>query len=369
MKKIHILFISPILVVGGTERVLINIMNNLPRDKFRVELVLFDSSGRFTKNLKSDIEVYDLNIPSVTRGMFSLLKTIYRVKPDAIFSGIGHLNVSLAPFIPLFRYILPSTAWFARQSSIATINNQFEKSPTLYNWLYRRFYKNYNKVISQSIYMQNDLVDNYSLPQERSVVINNPIDVERITLLSKEEKSLSFDKNRINIISVGQLRPEKQHHLALEALAKLDENYILTFLGDGEKQDYLEDLALELNIKDRVHFLGYQQNPYPYMREADLLVLSSKHEGFPNVVLEANICGTPAVSFECPGGVVEIIDDGVNGFLVSNQDVNSLVRGIKRATEHPFDSNIIRDMVTKKYSLGLIVEKYQKILKEGKNYE
>jgi glycosyltransferase involved in cell wall biosynthesis len=367
VKKTHILFVSPILVVGGTERVLINIMNSLPREEYRVEIVLFDMSGRFTKNLKSDIVIYDLGIPSITKGMFALLQKIYQLKPDIVFGGMGSLNVSLAPFIPLFRYILPSTAWFARQSSIATINNQFEKSPKFFDWLYHRFYKNYNQIISQSNYMQNDLIDNYSLPREKSVVINNPIDIEKITTLSQEQCNYSCD--RVNIISVGQLRPEKQQHLMLKALAKLDKNYILTFLGDGSEQDSLEALALELNLQDRVQFLGYQPNPYPYMRDADMLILSSKHEGFPNVVLEANLCGLPVVSFASPGGVVEIIEDGVNGFLVSNQDVDGLAMGIERVVGHEFDSDSIKRIIIEKYSMGLIMTKYQKILKEGKNYE
>ena len=363
MKKIKILFAIPELNAGGAERVILNIINSIDREAFEIHLALFNSSGVLVKELRDDVVLHDLHLSSVTKGIFSFIKKIYEIRPDVLFSGIGHLNIALAPFIPILRYLLPSTYWVARQSSIISINNLLEKRPSVHEWLYHHVYKNYDKIICQSVYMQNDLIDNYQFPIEQTEVINNPVDIKRINRLSSKASVNLLDKDSINLLSVGQLRPEKQQEFMIRALAMLDQRYRLTLIGDGVKRSSLEDLAEELEIQDRVRFLGYQSNPYIYMREADLLILSSKYEGFPNVVLEANVCGLPVVSLCSPGGVIEIIEEGVNGFLVSTKNIEDLVKGVERAVKYKFDTKVIETMMTERYSLDLIIKKYQKILK------
>jgi glycosyltransferase involved in cell wall biosynthesis len=165
------------------------------------------------------------------------------------------------------------------------------------------------------------------------------------------------------------LRSEKRQEHLLKTLAKLGSDYSLTIVGEGKIRSLLEQMTDKLGISKLVRFIGYQSNPYSYMRGADILVLSSEYEGFPNVVLEAGVCGLGVVSYRCAGGVEEIIEDGINGFLVKDGDIESLSNGIKRAKEYQFDSNNIEKRIKEKYNKSLIVNRYQKILKERIDYE
>jgi glycosyltransferase involved in cell wall biosynthesis len=352
----------PQLNMGGAERVIINIMNHLNRDKFTISLLLFNRNGSLMEDLNSDIAIYSLNICSVAKGIPKLLLKIYQLRPDILFSGIGNLNLYISLFIPLMRHLIPETKWVARQASILTLNNRAEKSPKLYEWLYKRIYKNYNIVICQSKYMQRDLVENYNFPKEQSVVINNPIDIKKINELSNKSIKYPFDRNKIRLISVGGLRYEKRQDLLLKAFAKLSDKYTLTIIGDGIKRDELEKLSKKLEIDNRVVFLGYLKNPYPYIKSADIFLLTSEYEGFPNVLLEANLLKIPVIAFNSIGGVAEIIENGVNGVLVPYKDINTLVETINK-TVNKYKGDAIRDRAVKKYSINLIIKKYELILK------
>ncbi len=360
----NILFIIPKLDSGGAERVLLNIMNYLDREIFNLSLLIFQDGGSLMDNLKEDIKVYNLNSKSTLQGIPLLLKKIYILKPDIIFSGIGNLNLYLSIFIPIIKLFLPKTIFIARQASILTLNNSQEKSPLLYKWLYKRVYKNYNRVICQSLYMQRDLIDNFTFPKEKSVVINNPIDIEGLKRLSAEQIEYPFN-NSIRLIHIGQLRYEKRQDLLLRAFSKLDSRYSLTIIGDGVKRDELESLAHQLNIYDRVAFLGYQKNPYSYLREADILLLTSEYEGFPNVLLEANLFGLPVISFNSIGGVNEIIEDKKNGIIVPHGDIEAFATAIENIDIKNFNREKIMEDTEEKYSIDLIIEKYQKVFIKG----
>jgi len=210
--------------------------------------------------------------------------------------------------------------------------------------------------------MQRDLVENYNFPKEQSVVINNPIDIKKINELSNKSIKYPFDRNKIRLISVGGLRYEKRQDLLLKAFAKLSDKYTLTIIGDGIKRDELEKLSKKLEIDNRVVFLGYLKNPYPYIKSADIFLLTSEYEGFPNVLLEANLLKIPVIAFNSIGGVAEIIENGVNGVLVPYKDINTLVETINK-TVNKYKGDAIRDRAVKKYSINLIIKKYELILK------
>jgi glycosyltransferase involved in cell wall biosynthesis len=109
----------------------------------------------------------------------------------------------------------------------------------------------------------------------------------------------------------------------------------LTILGDGPDRAALEARAAALGVAAAVRFAGFQDNPFAYFAAADLFVLSSRYEGLPNVLLEALACGCPAIAFDCPHGVREIVRDGVNGVLVPPEDVAALRAAMLRVLQDP----------------------------------
>nr|WP_278252245.1 glycosyltransferase [Deferrivibrio essentukiensis] len=158
--------------------------------------------------------------------------------------------------------------------------------------------------------------------------------IDEIRRKSEEElpKEFKYLENENYIINVGSLCYQKGQDLLIKAYSKLDDikdNYKLVLVGRGPDKDKLVNLTNELGLKDRVIFIDFQNNPYPFIKHAEIFVLSSRYEGFPNVLIEAMICGTPVVSFDCPTGPNEIIDNEVDGILVSSIDETKLSYSIQ----------------------------------------
>ena len=109
----------------------------------------------------------------------------------------------------------------------------------------------------------------------------------------------------------------------------------LIILGSGEKRRKLEMLVQSLELQEWIHMPGFVQNPYDYMREADVFALSSKWEGFGNVVVEAMATGTPIVSTDCPSGPAEILEGGRWGKLVPVSDEQKMAEAIMETLVSP----------------------------------
>ena len=309
----HVLFLIPSLRGGGAERVITTLLQHLDRSSFKLTLALVDArESVFLNEVPADVEFIDLRCRRVRYALPKIIAMIWKRRPDVVFSTLGHLNLALA----LLRPLLPRhPRYIARESSIVSQVLAAYRNPRLWRWMYRRFYGNHDVIVCQSQVMLDDLVANHAFPRERTVLIHNPVDVERARRLAAEtgpDNDPAFKKNLdgVQLVATGRLAHPKGFDLLIEALALLDAAQIrLTILGEGPLRACLERLAYTRGVADRVRFAGFQENPYAYFARANAFVLSSRFEGFPNVVLEALACGTPVIATPALGGTRKILDD------------------------------------------------------------
>lgn len=302
----RVLFLLPNLRGGGAERVVVTLLRTLDRSKFQLSLGVVDLQGAaYLEDLPPDVEVIDLGCTRVRQAIPGMVRLIRNRRPDLVFSTLGHLNLALG----MVHWALPAgTRLVGREATI--LSRMVEGlSP---RWFWRRaygfFYRQFDRIVCQSRTMQEDLASGFGLPEARMTVINNPVDADRIRRLALEgPPPPRREPGTRHLVAAGRLSPEKGFDLLIEALARCaDPGLRLSILGQGPLRAELEALVVAWGLQAQVTFLGFQKNPYPYFRNADVFVLSSRFEGFPNVVLEAMACGTPVIATPL-GPVAEIV--------------------------------------------------------------
>lgn len=347
----NILFVMPILGLTGADRVIFTLLNNLDRARFRPMLLLYKNDpdlNVLVKELRPDVEVTYLNISGRARFSFpKILTGIRRVckekKVSTIFISSGTSNAVISPFLFLFGKRVKT---IARESNLPSL---FEKSAVV-KFLYNRTYKNYDYIVAQSDDMRSDLINNFNIPADKIVKINNPLDYRYITELSLRDGEPCFDRTKINLLSIGRMTYQKGFDLLLNEFAKVsDERYHLTIIGEGEDKQALLDLRSQLKLESRVTFINSTDNPYRFMREANVFVSSSRWEGYPNVVIESLLCGTPVLANNYPGGINEIINDENGRICDLKQDFVAALNQVSSLENVTFDLKKV-DKIFSKYN-------------------
>lgn len=219
----------------------------------------------------------------------------------------------------LSRFIYNTKTIFTVHSFL--IDHYMPNNPRLTRLMYNHCYANV-AIVEE---MKERIVERHNL--KNVVTIANPINLDEVDDKINEETNIHFDY----IIAVGQYENTiKQFDklilsYANSVLPKKDIHLVI--LGNGDKEP-LQKVARENNVEEFVHFLGYQNNPFKFLKKARFLVLSSKNEGFANVLVESLACETPVVAFDCPCGPGTIIKNNINGILVENQNIEKLTEAI-----------------------------------------
>ncbi|VDH02776.1 glycosyltransferase [Bergeyella zoohelcum] len=354
MKRKKIYFILPGLTFGGAERVIFTILNHLDYSKFQPKLILFSKVGFPTSELNKEVEVQELGIERIRYSLFKILPIIKKEKPDFVFSGWGEISAYLSLFIKLF----PKTQFIARETNV--VSQHVTRKEILF---FYKFYNNFHHIICQSDDMMKDLITNFKVKASKITKINNPVDVEFIdNILTHSSKPNAFSGEYKNVVAIGNLSSRKGFDNLLKVFSHLkNEKIKLHILGDGRDKALLHQMKEELGL-EHVIFHGQQKNPYQFLKYADLFILSSRYEGFPNVLLEAGVCGTYALANNCPGGINEIIIEGENGTISSIEEYEDFALKIKELIHHSYDRNTVRDAIVRRYSLDIILKKYNEIL-------
>lgn len=353
MKKTKVLFFIPNLCHGGAEKVLVNLVNNIDKSKFDVTLqTIFDVGvnkqylhsdvnyiGGYKKMIRGNKYIMKLFSPEVLYNHFIKDKydiiISYLEGPTArIVSGCSDVTTKLISWIHIEQHTLERASSSFRNIKEAT-----------------RAYSRFDRTICVSENVKEDFLSIFNLVNPVDVLYNTN-ESERIIELSNESiDDLEYDKDTFNLISVAKIVPTKGYDRLIRIHKKLLYDGIrnhVYILGIGEEQEKYEKYLKENGLENTFTFLGFRNNPYKYVKNADLYVCSSRREGFSTAVTEALIVGTPVVSTNC-SGAYELLGKNNEYGVVTENNEDALYEGIKNVLINP---NLLDDYRNKAKERG-----------------
>jgi len=358
-------FLLPNLRGGGAERVFVHLMNALDRTRFNPLLILIEKKGDYLGDIAPDVTVIDLASRRFLHSLPRLWGTLHRIRPDFLLVSHGYISLTLALLSP---FLLPNTRIVVREANLPSrwITTLPFWRRLFFSFLYRFFFRRIRYIVAQSTAMRHDISTFCHIPPERITTIPNPIDMAAIEQYTRSPSPIRLPEGKKRLLAVGRLVPQKQYPLLLEAVRHLlpDIPFYLVICGEGPEKRLIEETINRMGISPYVHLAGFMRNPYPLMKEVDLLILSSAFEGFPNVLIESHACGTPTVSFDKIGGVEEIIVEGVNGFFACYGDPLSLAYAIRRALSFSWSRERIRATAVERFAISHIIRSWETLFSE-----
>ncbi|WP_411895050.1 glycosyltransferase [Winogradskyella sp. A2] len=340
--KLGILIYS--LAGGGAERVVSHLVSYCHDNNINVQLILMNTNMEF--KVPDGIKIHyiersrynesgilkALKIPLLAYKYAKLVKKLQLTHSLSFLTRPCLINILSRKFTTHnFKLIANERAYPSLQYSYKGLQSTFNKI------MIKALYNRADLLIANSNGNAKDLVDNFGVLSEKMRVIHNPIDLDKL----EEIKPISdfFDNTKFNVITIGRLDEGKNHKMLIEAINKLKNPDIKLYIfGEGFMRNELEDDINRLNLKDQVFLMGFDPNPYRYLKSANLFIFGSNHEGFPNVLLEAMACQLPILSTNCKSGPNEIMklkshEEDIMitdyGILVPIKNATLMAKGIK----------------------------------------
>ncbi|MFQ1943178.1 glycosyltransferase [Aeromonas veronii] len=340
MKK-KVLFIMETLGGGGAEKVLVETLKRLDFSKYAITLLLLRREGVYLSHVPKNVKVEFL-LPTEPSGLFQR-RILFSIKKrwwhfvlnskwlaNIVFNerydvGIAFLEGNSSLLLSHLNSVVRKIAWV----HIDLLCHQI-----LSRKIERTVYKKMDNIVCVSKGAQNALLKLYPEVKPYTQVVYNPVDIEGIMRKSHEPIT---SEGQIKVIAIGRLCNAQKGFDILLAAHKINIDagvkYHLTILGEGDDRAGLESFININNIGDSTKLLGFKENPYPYLADGDLFVMSSHYEGYPVVLVEAMALGKAIVSTNCTGPN-EALDGGKYGVLVPVGDANALALAIRKMIEN-----------------------------------
>jgi len=362
---------------GGSEQRTLALAHAFAARGHQIDLVVASSQGPLRRALSPLVRLVALDrrwkrLPwaamNKTRwalaGVAALTSYLRHEQPDVVLSAANHVNDAALWARRLARSrtrVVVRASNYLRPSAAQALGGTTVFRPQLAGC----FYSWADAVVAVSDGVADDVAHVTGVPRERITTIYNPV----VTPELYEKARASLDHpwfgpgNPPVILGVGRLEPQKDFPTLLKAFARVRavRKARLMILGEGSQRQRLETLARELGVAADVALPGFAPNPFPYMAQASLLVLSSAWEGLPGVLIEAMACGCPVVSTDCPSGPAEILECGAYGPLVPVGDDAALAKAMLSVLEMPPDPERLRERAAL-FSVERATDQYLRVL-------
>lgn len=356
------LYLRSLLDTGIDTRML-NLSQGLIERGIDVDFVLNTSKEKDLLRVPKEAKIVDLKQAKLLKGLPLLINYLKQEKPTAILSAQHFTNEVL-----LLAKLLSKASTRFVVSEGNTISSEWQNKAKLKErltpLLVKLLYPQADAIIGNSIGVAKDIAKVTGLPPERINVVYNPTITSKVIKKSQEEINHSwFKEGELPVVlGVGRLNVQKDFGTLIKAFAQVRQNYPcrLMILGNGAERQNLNNLVKELGLENHVEIPGFADNPYKYMKQAKVFVLSSAWEGLPNVLIEAMAVGTPVVATNCPSGPEEILDNGKYGKLIPVGDVDKMAEATKsvlRGDFQPVDSDWLQQ-----FTLETAIENYLNVL-------
>lgn len=349
MKKI--LFTAPSLSVGGMERVLITLANRLIQNEYDVTILLLDTDETLRSELDPKVRVINKpykdhigkSIPFIRHKLYDDGMWETRTTPEKLYQyyiGDEKYDVEIAFFRGQgVKIISGSTnkdavhlAWVHNDFRIAKgYQNNFSDMKKVYN-----AYSRFDHVVCVSKEAKEGFIETIGNTGNLTIIYNM-LPVKKIIEKAEEDAPVILGRGKLRLINVARLEDKAKGQLRLiSAVSRLHaqkKDISLTLVGGGRDEERMKDEIKKRGAEDYIEAMGEMKNPFPYIKNADLLVCSSYYEGFNLTVAEALILNTPVLSTRCTGPC-EILDNGRYGMIAENSE-EGLYLGLKEFCDHP----------------------------------
>ena len=336
--RYDVTFVLAKLEIGGIERNRLKIINQCIRWGLNVRVILLEMKGDLLRELPGEVETKCLGSPFKWFFPLRLVVTFSFGRTATVISAFDDVNVMVVFASLLTRGRIPillsnhntfSEAW-ARSTGLKWV--KFTILRYLLPWAFKRA----RAVVAVSSGVADDLAKTLRFPRSSIEVIYNPVIDKDFYSRARQEPAHSSNNN--TILFVGRFVPQKDLPTLLEAVNLLAarRKVDLLMIGDGPQRQEVESIIQKTGLADVVRLVGTVENPLPVMARCGVLVLSSRFEGLPGVLIEALACGTQVVSTDCPHGPAEILEGGRYGQLVPVGDPPALAEAIERSLSRKF---------------------------------
>ena len=361
LKKKELIIFMPSIEVGGVEKNLFLISNYLSTKIKSIKLITANKKDkRFFKRIqlispRSEFWQSKPRFQKYLICLFLLVKILIKNKNIVVFAFQANLYCTIICKLFNVKVIIRSNT-----SPIGWSKNFFKKK------LYKKILSYADKIIVNSFDFKDQFKNIFSIKVE---CIYNPLDTDYIQKKSKEKLSLPFfNKNKyLKLINVARLTDQKDHITLLKALNLLNKklDFRMIILGQGPCKNYLKNFIKSNNLNKKVKIINFQKNPYKFIKNSDIFILTSKFEGLPNVLLEAIVLKKFIISTNCPTGPREILINGRGGELVKIGDYKSISRSIYAYSKNKkkLNKKITNSYISlKRFDMQENLKKYLKVI-------